>query len=101
MVYLLHFEQPISEGHTTQHYIGSTDNLTRRIWQHANGHGARLCEVAKERGIGFQVVRTWEGGRREERKLKRRKSGPLLCPICAARRAVEAVDVATAKPLAF
>jgi len=101
MVYLLHFDAPISENHTTQHYIGSTDNLTARVWDHKRGQGARLCEVAKERGIGFEVVRTWEGGRKEERQLKNQKQGPRLCPICAERRAVEAVNVATVLALAF
>lgn len=62
LVYLLHFSEPISENHTTQHYIGTTQDLDRRIVEHANGRGSRLCEVATERGITFQVARTWPGG---------------------------------------
>lgn len=88
-VYLLHFERPIAPGHPTQHYIGYADDLTRRIRAHArgryNGGGngcARLCEVAKERGIGFTVARLWSGDRSLERRLKSRKEAPRLCPIC-------------------
>jgi hypothetical protein len=35
-----------------------------------------------ERGIPFFVARTWPGGRRLERQLKRRKNSPRLCPAC-------------------
>jgi hypothetical protein len=83
MVYLLHFSQPIAPGrHTAQHYIGFTEDLERRIAEHRAGTGSRLCEVAKERGISFVVAQLWEGDRTEERRLKRRKEGPRLCPIC-------------------
>lgn len=83
-VYLLHFNRPICpEGHTTQHYLGSTLRpIEERIAEHAAGRGARLCEVAAERGITFRVARTWEGSWVEEQKLKRRHNSPKLCPIC-------------------
>lgn len=38
--------------------------------------------VLRAAGIGFVVARTWEGDRTFERKLKRRKDAPKLCPIC-------------------
>lgn len=88
-VYLLHFDRPIAPGrHTTQHYIGHADNLARRIQTHArgrysNGNGcAKLCAVAKERGIGFTVARLWRGGYELERRLKAAKAGRRLCPVC-------------------
>lgn len=81
-VYLLHFERPISDRHTCQHYIGSADDLRKRLEQHRAGTGARLCQVAKERGIGFVLARVWMGGRELERRLKHRKEAPKLCPIC-------------------
>lgn len=83
--YLLHFEQPIAPGrHTTQHYLGYTSKRLRdRIASHRKGQGARLTQVAKERGIGFICVRTWRGTNRSfERRLKNRKEGPALCPVC-------------------
>lgn len=86
MVYLIHFERPISDKHTTQHYLGYAKSLKSRIAEHKAGVGARLCQVALERGIGFEVVRTWEGGRDLERKLKNRKNAPCLCPVCSAKK---------------
>jgi GIY-YIG catalytic domain-containing protein len=82
-VYLLHFHTPIAPGrHTCQHYIGSAKRLRERIKEHRAGRGARLTQVAIERGISFTVVRTWEGGRQLERQLKNRKNGFRLCPVC-------------------
>lgn len=82
-VYLLHFEQPIAPGrHTAQHYIGYAGDLAARLQQHDHGHGSRLTQVARERGIGWSDARLWHGGRGLERRLKNRKCGGLLCPIC-------------------
>lgn len=81
-VYLIHFDKPISENHTCQHYIGWTNNLARRIAEHRAGFGCRLTQVAIERDIYFQVVRTWAGFRSLEKALKRRHNSPRLCPIC-------------------
>lgn len=83
-VYLLHFDKPISDKHTCQHYIGYTgESIKRRIQDHLAGRGARLTQVAVERGISFKVVRIWRHGTRGlERHLKNRKDGPKLCPIC-------------------
>jgi hypothetical protein len=41
-----------------------------------------LTQVATQRGIGFEVVRTWPGGRELERRLKDRHDAPRLCPVC-------------------
>lgn len=81
-VYLLHFDRPISEHHTCQHYIGWTADLGARLALHRAGDGARLCQVAKERGIGFRLVRTWAGDRSLERRLKNRKNAPQMCFRC-------------------
>lgn len=82
-VYLLHFDHPISEAHTTQHYVGWSADLMPRIYAHLHGKGARLTEVAYERGIGFTVARVWmDGDRHFERKIKNRHNSPELCPIC-------------------
>lgn len=79
MVYLLHFDTPY---HHARHYLGSTDDLNARLDAHRQGHGARLLAVVKAAGISWQLVRTWEGGRDLERRLKRQHHGPRLCPIC-------------------
>lgn len=84
-VYLLHFQKPISERHTCQHYIGTCRDLATRVQQHEHGSSsaARLTQVAHERHIPFTVARVWRGGRELERYLKRRKNTPKLCPFCA------------------
>jgi predicted GIY-YIG superfamily endonuclease len=87
IVYLLHFDRPISDNHTTQHYIGSAVDLGPRLNAHRFGRGARLTQVALERNNPFVVAQTWEApgeARQLERQLKARKNAPLLCPICQA-----------------
>jgi predicted GIY-YIG superfamily endonuclease len=85
-VYLIHLHERINPTHAARHYLGSTRNLAYRLHQHRNGQGARLMEVARERGITFSLARTWSGGRALERRLKRCKNAPRLCPICQAER---------------
>lgn len=79
IVYLYHFDQKIAHA---QHYLGSCVDLDERDYLHQTGQGARLLQVAKERGVKFEIVRTWQGGRQLERKLKNRHDGARLCPIC-------------------
>jgi predicted GIY-YIG superfamily endonuclease len=82
-VYLLHFEKPISDRHTTQHYIGYTSDIDERLRSHRKGTGSRLCAVAKERGIGFTLAELIKGDRTIERTLKNAKNSPKMCPICS------------------
>lgn len=89
-IYLLHFSAPIAPGrHTAQHYLGYADDLSARVVAHMAGAGARLTQVARERGLTFVVVRTWEGDRQLERQLKNRHEGRRLCPICNGRHPVQ------------
>jgi predicted GIY-YIG superfamily endonuclease len=85
-VYLIHFDRPLGNLDNprgqARHYLGYTDDLDARLEAHRRGRGARLMEVVAEAGIGWRVARTWEGDRELERKLKRRKNSPRLCPIC-------------------
>ena len=81
MIYLIHFDQPLSHA---QHYIGFTDdNLEQRIATHKAGNGSKLLRAVNKAGIEWSVVRTWEGDRKQERKLKNRKKARLLCPVCS------------------
>ncbi len=84
MIYLLHFNDRISPNHTTQHYIGFSDNLSDRILAHVeNRSGVSLINAAHERNISFTVVRCWQGNRKLERHLKSLKNAPKFCPICS------------------
>ncbi len=93
VVYLLHFDRPISENHTCQHYLGSCVDLDERVHEHRTNPDARLLQVAKERGIGFTVVRIWAGGRQLERQLKSLHNGRKLCPVCSAQQSCIKSDV--------
>jgi predicted GIY-YIG superfamily endonuclease len=79
VVYLLHFHTRYRHA---GHYLGSTDNLDRRHAAHRSGAGVRLMEVVAAAGIGFELARTWEGGRRKERQLKKQGGRSRMCPIC-------------------
>jgi predicted GIY-YIG superfamily endonuclease len=84
MVYILHFNVPIAHA---RHYTGYCKDIARRLAQHRMGRdgkhgGARLTQVACERGIDFQLVYLEPGTRADERRLKRAKNAPRLCPIC-------------------
>jgi len=79
MIYLLHFDRPMSHA---RHYIGFAGDVAARLREHQAGRGARITQVAVGRGIELTLVRTWEGGRHDERRLKQSKNGPRLCPIC-------------------
>ena len=103
-VYALHLLAQVSPDHTCQHYIGWTPgndpiHLLNRLRSHRRGRGARLLQVAGERGIGFVVARVWWGGTRElERQLKARKNGPKLCPYCRGKAPEERPRVLPATP---
>ena len=89
-VYLLHFDQPIgdrSNPHAqAQHYIGWARHLRQRLWRHRQGKGARIVAAVINRGMGFQLARTWPGGPPLEKKLKNYKGANRLCPICQDRK---------------
>jgi hypothetical protein len=85
-VYLIHFARPIGDLSNprgqARHCLGWAFDLERRLEAHRAGNGARLMEVVTERGIPWQVARTWPGDRELEKQLKRQKNSPRLCPIC-------------------
>ena len=92
IVYLEHLDRPMAHA---RHYLGWTPYSTPalRHQQHLIGRGARLLQVANERGITYGIVRVWPGGRSLERKLKAQHHGPRLCPICNRRRDEAASDL--------
>jgi predicted GIY-YIG superfamily endonuclease len=79
MIYLLHLDRPL--GHAS-HYLGYAADVGKRLDEHRSGRGARMLAAAAERGIGFELVRVWPGGREEERSLKRQKNAPRYCYVC-------------------
>lgn len=80
-VYLIHFNRPLAHA---RHYIGSTDDLERRLHEHEQGNGSKLMAAVGRAGITWRLARTWPGDRAWERRLKRYKKSHRLCPICSA-----------------
>lgn len=80
VVYLIHLDEPYKHA---RHYLGFTLNLQARIKLHRSNCGAKLLRAVNRAGIGWTVVRTWEGGRPLESALKRQKNAPRLCPVCS------------------
>ncbi len=84
-VYLLHLHRKLAHS---QHYIGFTTNLDKRLTDHLCGMGARFMEVCFERGIEWKLARTWQGDRAFERWLKRKHGAARFCPVCAGKKAL-------------
>ncbi len=79
VIYLLHIHPPYKQA---RHYLGIAQDLDARLRLHQDGHGARLTQVCLESGRTLVLVRTWEGSRNDERRLKNQKNGPRLCTLC-------------------
>lgn len=86
VVYLIHFERAIGSATNprgrAQHYLGWSAKLGDRMDAHRHGNGARLMEVLAERGVAWTLVRTWQGPRSTERRLKNWHKARQLCPLC-------------------
>lgn len=106
MVYLIHFEEPVGKEQTdtaraehglgkrkngykahARHYLGSTNNIDRRMRQHERGYGGRRMAHVTGLGIRWRIIRTWDLDQMTEERvlearLKRCAYNPTLCPIC-------------------
>ena len=79
-VYLIHFQTKLKHA---GHYVGYAEKVNKRLAHHRHGTGARVLAVCNERGIEYDIARTWEGeGRDFERKLKNCKNAARYCPVC-------------------
>lgn len=81
-LYLLHIERRLAHA---GHYLGFAKDIDRRVSEHlaAGSHASPLVRAAIAAGSTVRLARTWpEGDRNLERRLKRQKNGPRLCPIC-------------------
>ena len=78
--YLLHFTEKYQHA---GHYLGFSPNIAARLQEHEAGHGARLTQVVRDAGIGWQLVRVWpKATRRDERRLKNRGSRRCHYLVC-------------------
>jgi predicted GIY-YIG superfamily endonuclease len=78
--YLICMDRPLGGPvHFAQHYIGRSRDVAKRLETHRAGMGARILAAAVERGIEFQVVRTWPGD--VEKRLKAHHRAWSFCPV--------------------
>jgi hypothetical protein len=88
-IYLLHFEPRYMHA---GHYLGFSDNIPERVAAHRVGQsGVKMLSAAASIGCQMFLVRTWPGGRKDERKMKglrnAKRTGSLgrqFCPACDA-----------------
>ena len=90
-LYLVCFETRIGDLTNPKgaagHYLGWADDVDARMAEHRARRGARILAACVERGIAFDVVRTWaDVDRAFERRIKRQHNAWRLCPRCAGRR---------------
>jgi predicted GIY-YIG superfamily endonuclease len=81
VIYILKFDKPIgTERHSAQYYIGycRDEYFSARLKHHKKGTGAAITRAAVQRGIGWQVVVTFDGDRTLERRLKNCKNTPRI-----------------------
>lgn len=80
--YLLHFDAPIGKRNV-QHYSGKSKRLPKRLRKHEENPDVDLLQEFKRRGIGFTVVRLWDGYTEKEQEIKRCHRPWVFCPLCA------------------
>lgn len=79
-LYLIHFAAKYEHA---QHYLGLSNDISRRMEEHRSGQGNSLMKAVTRAGIPWDVVRTWKNADRIlERRLKNQKNAWRLCPIC-------------------
>ena len=79
-VYLLHFSPPYKHA---KHYMGFAEDIDRRIEQHRAGTGTSMPWTIVSSVFRLILAPIWPGADRStERRLKKRKESPRLCPIC-------------------
>jgi predicted GIY-YIG superfamily endonuclease len=102
-IYLLHLSRPLGRPRSAakraeyglpprvgpytphaQHYLGFTPELAARLNAHRTGktRAAKFIQAACAQGISFTLARVWRGTPQDEKRLKRYKNSPQLCPFC-------------------
>lgn len=112
IIYLIHFNRPIGSADPdregkgrpprkrnyhahAKHYLGFAEPelFSKRIQKQRASQGSKLVRAANRQSITWKVVRTWEGTRHDERRLKLQKNTPRFCPCCNVRLATETYNV--------
>jgi hypothetical protein len=82
----LHFDEPIGDTSKptgfAQHYTGTAADLEARLAEHRAAPDPKIIQAVQRKGIGWQLARTWPGGRQRERQLKNQGGARRHCPVC-------------------
>ena len=84
-VYLLHFSGRTAAGH--QHYLGWTQDLSKRLASHRAGRGAQETKKAVAQGLKLKLGQQWRGTPADERRIKNERRAVkrgygCLCAYC-------------------
>lgn len=81
MIYLIHLYEPLSHA---RHYLGYTaGDPETRLREHRTDKGAKMLRECNRIGIDYEIVATWPGDRKDERRMKNWKKIKGKCPICS------------------
>jgi predicted GIY-YIG superfamily endonuclease len=80
-VYIIHLARPLA-GSKSQHYVGFSKQVEKRLWHHRNGTGSAFLAEANRQGIAYTLCVIFPGTKRDERKLKNTKNTARYCPCC-------------------
>ena len=79
VVYLLCLSRHFSHA---RHYLGSSNNVQRRLGEHRAGRGSKFTQAVVKAGIELRLAATWEGERFDERQRKNGRNAARWCPFC-------------------
>ena len=86
-VYLLHFNQPVKYDKANQygdsrHYVGKSENIENRVYQHVSADGSEMTKAAAVQGIGFLLAATYPGDASDKKERYVQKNVSTLCIYC-------------------
>lgn len=90
-VYVLHADEPIGDPNNplgqARHYVGATDNLLRRLQEHATGRGAKITAAFRDAGVEWRVAAVFTMNHRchylAERRVKKHHHTARFCCFCS------------------
>ncbi len=80
-VYIIHLARPLA-GSKSQHYVGFSKQVEKRLWHHRNNTGSHFLKEANRQGIAYTLCVIFTGTKRDERGLKNIKNTKKYCPCC-------------------
>ncbi len=80
-VYIIHLARPLA-GSKSQHYVGFSTQVAKRLWHHRNNTGSNFLKEANRQGIAYTLCVIFPGTKSIERELKNTHNTAKYCPCC-------------------